>query len=275
MRHRLLCSWSFWIAPSRCGVDKLTPRLRDGVGGLRQGIAQMTGKTGFPLPNWVAPPRPFETVLQGRYVRLERFDTDRHAADLHRAYQGHDNLWTYMPYGPFASSTAYHRWGKDVGSGQDPYFHVLIDPSTGQCGGVASYLRITPEAGSIEVGHICIAPELARGRAWTEAMFLMMQWAFGAGYRRYEWKCDALNMPSRRAAQRLGFSYEGIFRQMSVVKGRNRDTAWFSVIDTEWPALCAAFEAWLDPSNFDAAGQQKERLSDLTRLVRAASDPAL
>ena len=236
---------------------------------------QTTGKVGFDVPGWTPPPRPSGAILQGRHVRLEPFAADRHAADLHRAYQGHDNLWTYMPYGPFASFSAYHRWGKDVASGADPFFYTLIDPTTGQCGGVASYLRITPEAGSIEVGHICIAPELARGRAWTEAMYLMMAWAFDAGYRRYEWKCDALNLPSRRAAQRLGFSYEGIFRQMSVVKGRNRDTAWFAVIDTEWSALNAAFEAWLDPANFDAAGQQRERLSDLTRRVRAASDPAI
>ena len=151
----------------------------------------------------------------------------------------------------------------------------MRDLDTGLCGGVASYLRITPEAGSIEVGHICIAPELAQSRAFTEAMFLMMQWAFAAGYRRYEWKCDACNMPSRRAAQRLGFSYEGIFRQAGVVKGRNRDTAWFAVIDAEWPALREAFLAWLAPQNFDAAGRQKERLSDLTQLVRAGSDPAL
>ena len=157
----------------------------------------------------------------------------------------------------------------------DPMFYVLRDMATGQCGGVASYLRITPEAGSIEVGHICLAPEIAQSLAWTEAMFLMLQWAFDAGYRRYEWKCNALNMPSRRAAQRLGFSFEGIFRQATVAKGRNRDTAWFSVIDSEWPALREAFVAWLAPSNFDSRGRQRERLSDLTRLVRAGSDPAL
>jgi RimJ/RimL family protein N-acetyltransferase len=140
---------------------------------------------------------------------------------------------------------------------------------------VASYLRITPEMGSIEVGHICLSPEIARGRAWTEAMFLMMDWAFRAGYRRYEWKCDALNIPSRRAAQRLGFSYEGVFRQAAVVKGRNRDTAWFAIVDKEWPALSEAYRAWLSPANFDAKGRQLERLSDLTRLVRAGSDPVL
>jgi RimJ/RimL family protein N-acetyltransferase len=134
---------------------------------------------------------------------------------------------------------------------------------------------VNPQAGSIEVGHINYAPALQRTRAGTEAMYLMMRWAFEAGYRRYEWKCNALNLGSRRAAQRLGFSYEGVFRQAAVIKGRNRDTAWFAAIDSEWPALREAFEAWLSPSNFDADGQQKERLGDLTRLVRVASDPAL
>ena len=227
------------------------------------------------LPGWTPPPAPMGEVLDGQYVRLERLDADAHAADLHRAYSGHDALWDYMPYGPFSSAAAYHRWAKETASGADLLFYVLRDKATGHCGGVASYLRITPASGSIEVGHICLAPEVARGRVWTEAMFLMMEWAFAAGYRRYEWKCNALNIASRRAAQRLGFSYEGIFRQATVVKGRNRDTAWFAVIDAEWPALREAYAAWLSPRNFDAAGRQKERLSDLTRLVRAADDPAL
>jgi RimJ/RimL family protein N-acetyltransferase len=151
----------------------------------------------------------------------------------------------------------------------------LRDKVSGQCGGVASYLRIAPGAGSIEIGNICLSPELQKSPAATEMQYLMMAWAFAAGYRRYEWKCNALNMPSRHAAQRLGFTYEGIFRQAVVAKGRNRDTAWFSVIDGEWPALREAFEFWLSPANFDAKGRQKERLSDLTRLTRGGSDPAL
>ena len=231
------------------------------------------------LGTWVGdytpPPRPVGAVMQGRFVRLERLDADTHAADLHRAYLGHDGLWDYMPYGPFPSASGYHRWAKETASGTDPLFHVLRDVVTGRAGGVASYLRIAPEAGSIEVGHICIAPELSRTPASTEAMMLMMGWAFANGYRRYEWKCNALNLPSRRAAQRLGFSYEGIFRQHLISKGRNRDTAWFAVIDTEWPALSEAFAAWLAPANFDAAGRQRERLSDLTGLVRVARDPGL
>ena len=232
-------------------------------------------RLGFLVPDFTPPPAPEGVTLEGRFVRLERMDPDTHAADLHRAYSGHDALWDFMPYGPFLSAAGYHRWAKDAASGGDPLFHVLRDAVTRRAGGVASYLRIAPEAGSIEVGHICIAPELSRSPATTEAMFLMMDWAFSNGYRRYEWKCNALNLPSRRAAQRLGFSYEGIFRQHLMSKGRNRDTAWFAVIDAEWPALREAFAAWLAPSNFDSNGRQREKLADLTGLVRAGSDPGI
>ncbi|MDT8854646.1 GNAT family protein [Paracoccaceae bacterium Fryx2] len=230
---------------------------------------------GDPVPDWVAPPRPDGRPLEGRHVRLERLDADLHAADLHRALSADDSVWDYLPYGPFGSSSRYHRWVKDSTGSDDPLFYAIRNLETGHCGGVASFLRIAPEAGSIEVGHICLSPELQRGRAATETMYLMMRWAFEAGYRRYEWKCDALNLPSRRAAQRLGFSYEGVFRQAAMVKGRNRDTAWFACIDKEWPALREAYDAWLSPVNFDATGRQRERLSDLTRLVRPGYDPAL
>ncbi len=232
-------------------------------------------KFGDPVPNWVAPPRPTMAPLMGRYARLVRLDADTHAADLHRANSADTAIWDYLPYGPFSSAAAYHRWVRQITAGDDPLFYAVQNIATGQFGGVASYLRITPEMGSIEVGHINFAPELQRTRAATEALFLMMDWAFEAGYRRFEWKCDALNIPSRRAAQRLGFSYEGIFRQAAIVKGRNRDTAWFACIDSEWPALREAFGAWLAPSNFDGDGKQIERLSDLTGLVRVASDPVL
>jgi RimJ/RimL family protein N-acetyltransferase len=227
------------------------------------------------VQGWTPPPRPGYEALEGRVVRLEPLVADVHAADLFRAFSGHDALWDYMPYGPFASMSGYHRWAKEREAGEDTRFFVLRDRAGGHCGGIASFLRIDPAAGSIEVGHICIGPEMQKGVIATEAMWLMMDWAFRAGYRRYEWKCNALNLASRRAAQRLGFSFEGVFRQAVVVKGRNRDTAWFSVIDKEWPALSEAFGAWLRPSNFDADGRQRERLSDLTRLVRAGSDPLL
>jgi RimJ/RimL family protein N-acetyltransferase len=230
---------------------------------------------GESLPTWTPPPMPGPSVLQGDYVRLERLEADVHAADLFRAYSGHDALWDYMYVGPFSSAAAYHRWAKEMTGLPDPYFYVMRDPVSGHCGGVASFLRIAPKDGTIEVGNITIAPEMQASRAWTEAMFLMMDWAFSSGYRRYEWKCDSLNQPSRRAAQRLGFTFEGVFRQAAVYKGRSRDTAWFSIIDSEWPALREAFRVWLSPSNFDAKGHQKERLSDLTRLTRAGSDPSL
>ena len=227
------------------------------------------------LAHFMPVPHPAGQGLEGIWARLEPLDGEAHAADLYRAIAGEDGLWTFMPYGPFAGAAAYHRWVKDRETSHDPVFLAIRDLDTGHVGGVASFLRIDQANGVIEVGHICLAPELQKTRAATEAIFLMMQWAFAAGYRRFEWKCDARNLPSRRAAQRLGFSFEGVFRQHMIVKGRNRDTAWFAVIDSEWPGLEAAFGAWLAPANFSTGGRQRERLSDLTRLVRAGSDPAI
>lgn len=227
------------------------------------------------VPNWSPPPLPTGEAMTGQYAQLEKLEADRHAALLYKAFDGHDAVWDYMPDGPFASAAQFHRWMRGATQRDDILFYAIRDKATGTYGGFASYLRMQPAAGSIEVGYIAMAPQLQRTRAATDAMYLMMKWAFEAGYRRYEWKCDALNRPSRRAAQRLGFTYEGVFRQATVVKGRNRDTAWFAVIDSEWPALDEAFRAWLSPSNFDAGGRQHERLSDLTRLVRAGSDPSL
>lgn len=230
---------------------------------------------GAPLEGWTPPVAPQGATLDGRYARLERLDPDRHAADLHRANSVSDRIWTYLPYGPFSSAAAYHRWARGAAATEDPFFYAIQNKETGEWGGVASYLRITPEGGAIEVGHINLSAPLQRTRAATEALYLMMEWAFEAGYRRFEWKCDALNRGSRAAAQRLGLSYEGVFRQATVYKNRNRDTAWFAAIDTEWPALKEAYAAWLHPTNFDSTGQQIERLSDLTRLVRVADDPTL
>lgn len=229
---------------------------------------------GETLTNWTPPPPPDGAPLAGRYARLDRLDADRHATALHAAYSADPTVWDYLPYGPFASAADYHAWVRQATEGRDPLFYAITDLDSGQVGGVASYLRITPASGSIEVGHINLAPRLQRSRAATEAIFLMMDWAFQAGYRRFEWKCDALNLPSRRAAERLGLSYEGVFRQATVVKGRNRDTAWFAAIDAEWPGLRDAFGRWLDPTNFDAQGRQIERLGELTSPLRAAGDPA-
>ena len=227
------------------------------------------------VSNWVPPVAPTGETLTGNYAQLELLSAEKHAALLFRSFDGHEHLWDYMPYGPFSSASQYHRWVRDNAGLADPFFYAIRNLETDQWEGVASYLRISPESGSIEVGSISFSPALQQTRAATEAMYLMMKWAFDAGYRRYEWKCNALNAPSRRAAQRLGLSYEGVFRQALVVKGRNRDTAWFAAIDKEWPALKEAFEAWLSPNNFTADGTQLERLGDLTGLVRAASDPSL
>ena len=161
-----------------------------------------------------------------------------------------------MPQGPFRAEAEYRAWVESKEGAQDPYFYSIIDKSSGKALGVASYLRIDPAARNIEVGWITYSPELKRSRIATDAMFVMMRNAFDLGYRRYEWKCNALNSASRNAALRLGMTYEGTFRQATVVKGRNRDTAWFSILDSEWPEMKAKFERWLDAGNFDSQGQQ-------------------
>ena len=232
-------------------------------------------KLGRLVENWSEPATPVGVTLDGQFARLEPLDADQHAALLYKAYEGQDHVWDYLPYGPFSSAAQYHRWVREAAALEDTKFLAVYDKSRGIWGGVASYLRINPQMGSIEVGHINFSPSLQRTQTATEAIYLMIKWAFDAGYRRFEWKCNALNMASRRSAQRFGFSYEGIFRQAAVVKGRNRDTAWFAIIDSEWPALDAAFQAWFSASNFDENDQQIESLADLTRLVRVASDPDL
>jgi RimJ/RimL family protein N-acetyltransferase len=231
-------------------------------------------KFGVALPGWTAPPVPGALMLEGRYARLERLDPAVHGPSLYRANRADDRIWDYMPYGPFEGEQTYLNWAAAMATQSDPCFFAIVDRASGQAGGVASFLRITPGSGTIEVGHINLAPVLQGSRVATEAMFLMMQWAFAAGYRRYEWKCDALNLASRHAAERLGFSYEGIFRQATVYKGRNRDTAWFAVTDQDWPALRQVFGLWLDPANFDDTGRQRTRLSDMTHPLLVQRDPA-
>jgi RimJ/RimL family protein N-acetyltransferase len=240
-----------------------------------QMLTELPGQLGAEVPGWTPPSRPENRALEGRYALVEPLDADLHAPDLWAQFETADRVWRYMPYGPFASAASYTDWVRQVQRQSDPVFFAIRNLDTGHWEGVASFLRIAPEAGSIEVGHINLSPALQGTRAATEAMFLMMRWAFEAGYRRYEWKCDALNLPSRRAAQRLGLSYEGIFRQATVVKGRNRDTAWFAAIDAEGPALRHAFTEWLAPENFDTHGQQIVSLRTLTAPILVARDPAL
>ena len=224
---------------------------------------------GEPVIGWQPPPWPPREPMQGSYCRVEPIDPERHAGDLHDANMTdtEGRIWDYLPYGPFDTLVDYRTWMDATCLSDDPMFHAIIDLRTGTAVGVASYLRIAPAFGSIEVGHINYSPLIQRTPAATEAMYLMMKRAFEMGYRRYEWKCNALNAKSRSAAMRLGLSYEGVFRQAMVVKGRNRDSAWYAAIDKEWPALETAFQAWLDPGNFSADGTQIRALSDLTAPI--------
>lgn len=221
---------------------------------------------GAAVPQWTPPPVPPRIPIQGHFCRVEPLAVTPHAVDLYAANSADaGQMWTYMGYGPFTDLDAYVTWMARVCQGTDPLFYAIIDLATGKAVGVASYLRLDPANGVIEVGHIAYSPLLQRTPAATEAMYLLMKQVFELGYRRYEWKCDSLNAPSRAAAQRLGFAFEGIFRQAIIYKGRNRDTAWYSIIDKEWPALQAAFAQWLAPANFDDQGQQRVSLSALTR----------
>ena len=221
---------------------------------------------GAPVPGWSPRPLPPRTAMSGRFCRVEPLDPERHSADLFAANaedEGGRN-WTYLPYGPFPTFDGYRNWLDGVASPDDPLVHAIVDLGSGRAVGVASLMRMVPAVGAIEVGGINYSPRLQRRPAATEAMFLLMRRVFDElGYRRYEWKCDSLNAASRAAALRLGFRYEGLFRQATVYKGRNRDTCWFSILDGEWPALRTAFERWLDPANFDAEGRQRVSLSSL------------
>ena len=214
---------------------------------------------GDSLSEWKGAPFPPGEIMEGRFCILEPL-AESHVEDLWEANQvdREGKNWTYLPYGPFEDFQDYREWVHGVVAEHDPQFYAVI--VGGRAMGVASYLRISPGIGSIEVGHIHFSNSLQRTAAATEAMFLMMKKAFELGYRRYEWKCDALNAPSRAAAKRLGFQEEGVFRRATIYKGRNRDTAWYSIIDSEWPELKERFEAWLSPDNFDEEGRQKSPL---------------
>lgn len=227
---------------------------------------------GFPVPNWSARPKPPRAPLQGRFARIEMLDADAHAAQLYAANAAdlEGRIWTYLPYGPYAEESVYRDWVAGMSKSEDPLFHAIIDQASGKAVGVASYLRIDAPVGVIEVGHINYAPVLQRTAAASEAMYLLMKRVFDElGYRRYEWKCDALNAPSRAAAERLGFAYEGLFRQATIYKGRNRDTAWYAIIDKDWPKIRAVYEAWLAPGNFDSNHKPKQRLSEMMKAALA------
>jgi RimJ/RimL family protein N-acetyltransferase len=222
---------------------------------------------GHDMSGWQAPPFPPREVKSGRYCRLEPLDADRHARQIFEAQcdDRDGRTWTYLFQGPYAEFAEFDRWCRGAQVLRDKLFFAIVDAADGQALGFASYMRIEPAHGVLEIGNIYYSPRLARTRAATEAMYLFMAQAFALGYRRYEWKCDSRNLPSRAAATRLGFTYEGLFRQAIVNKGRNRDTTWFSIIDSDWNGgLKDAYLRWLDPANFDSQGTQILRLSALT-----------
>jgi RimJ/RimL family protein N-acetyltransferase len=232
---------------------------------------------GAELAGWKAPPFPPHVALAGRYCRLEPLSAARHARAVFDA-QAEDRdgkRWTYLFHGPYEEFAPYQRWCAEAEQSRDPQFYAVVDAATGLASGTASYMRIEPRHGVIEVGNIYLAPRLSKTRAATEAIYLFLANAFELGYRRFEWKCDSCNLPSRAAATRFGFSYEGLFRQAVVNKGRNRDTTWFAIIDLDWNrGLKQAYLHWLDPGNFDAQGRQRLRLSDLTAPYVAADSAA-
>jgi RimJ/RimL family protein N-acetyltransferase len=231
---------------------------------------QLSGADVAPLPPGLYPAR---SPLEGRYARLEPLNPLTHAEELWEACRkgvDTDRTWDYMGYGPFTSLDAFRGWLRDNAAQADPVFYVIRDGRDGKAAGMASFLRIEPKNGVIEIGHIWLAQSLRNSREATEGLYLLMRNAFDdLGYRRLEWKCDALNAASRSAAARLGFAFEGIFYQHMIYKGHNRDTAWFSILDSEWPAIRANFETWLSPDNFDDSGNQRQSLGALNRALRA------
>ncbi|MEU7639000.1 GNAT family N-acetyltransferase [Streptomyces sp. NPDC039016] len=218
---------------------------------------------GHPLPDWTARPAPARVALEGRFCRVEPLDADRHADDLYAAFalaaDGRD--WTYMTAGPFDGPADYRAYVTTT-QADDALPYAVVDLRTGKAVGTLSLMRQDPSNGVVEVGSVSFSPLLQRTPVSTEAQFLLMSYVFDElGYRRYEWKCDSLNAPSREAALRLGFTFEGVFRQAVVYKGRSRDTAWYSVVDSEWPHVGKALREWLSPDNFDGEGRQKRSLS--------------
>ena len=211
-----------------------------------------------------AAPRPERIVHEGRYVRLEPLDPRKHTDDLYAASHGADKdvIWQYLFEAPFADHAAFKAHIERKAQSEDPLFYAIIDKASGKAVGYATLMRIDTIHRVIEVGNIMYGTPLQKTPGATEAQYLLMRYVFDTlGYRRYEWKCNALNAPSRRAADRFGFTFEGIFRQHMIVRGRNRDTAWYSILDTEWPKQKRAFEAWLHPQNFDGDGRQMKNLN--------------
>jgi RimJ/RimL family protein N-acetyltransferase len=230
---------------------------------------RLSGDPVDPLPPSLYPAR---VAREGLYAAVEPLDHRRHGSDLYAASHADERacgLWEYMAYGPFPSEESFDAWLRGQSASADPMFFAIIDRERGIAEGMASMMDIHPQVGAIEIGHIWFSPTLQRSRAATESLYLLMAYAMDElGYRRLQWKCNALNQPSRDAAVRLGFEFEGVLYQHQIPKGNNRDTAFYSILDYEWPLIRANFERWLDPSNFDEAGRQKISLGDLNRALR-------
>jgi len=210
--------------------------------------------------------RPEAVSLAGRFGSVERLDAAHHGESLWEAVRDHDRIWTYMSYGPLADRTAFLGWLEERQALEDPFYYAVVDRSR-RAVGLQTLVAIRPDMRTVEVGHIVLGPALQRTPLATEAQYLLARYVFETlGYRRYEWKCNALNAASYRAALRFGFVFEGVFRNHMISKGRSRDSAWFAMIDTDWPARKAAFERWLAPDNFDAAGRQRTSLRELNRV---------
>lgn len=235
-------------------------------------LNQYQQPVGAAVPGWTPRTRPPRQPIEGRYCGLEALDPQRHAAQLYEAYSqaADERDWTYLSTGPFADAASYLEYAERAATSSDPLHYVVIERNSGKAVGTLALMRIDPANGVIEVGFVTFSPLLKRTPVSSEAQYLLMKHVFDElGYRRYEWKCDSLNAPSRQAAGRLGFQFEGIFRQAVVYKGRSRDTAWFAIIDRDWPVQRAAFEKWLAPENFDADGQQRLSLTQI-RAAQAA-----
>jgi RimJ/RimL family protein N-acetyltransferase len=229
-------------------------------------VTSATGELG-PIVDWRTVPVPEARPLVGTTVRLEPLDPQRHGPELFEASHGagvDPSLWDYLSVGPFPDEPAFTAWLEGIAPSADPLFFTVVDLATGRALGMVSYMRIAADQGVIEIGNIWFGPRLQRTRQATETIYLLARHVFEElGYRRLEWKCNAFNAPSRRAALRFGFTYEGLFRQHMIVKGRNRDTTWFAMVDADWPVIGRAFETWLAPANFDAAGRQRRSLEEI------------
>lgn len=219
--------------------------------------------TGYDLSHWTPRPLPGAEPIAGRHVTVEPIVDDTRFGELFAAFEGHDRLWDYLAYGPFDTQDAFAGFAVGTYLGTDPRFHAIVPAGSRRAEGVAALMRLDPANGVGEIGHICLGPSLQMTRTATEAFYLLFRRLFDElGYRRLEWKCNDANAPSKRAADRLGFRFEGLFRQHMVAKGRNRDTAWYAILDGEWPLVRAGFETWLDDGNFDGDGRQRRSLAE-------------